>query len=188
MNLSKKDQQFLLKLSRNALEHIFKTGQEKRVDISTVPDSLKVDAATFVTLTKNSELRGCIGKLKAQKRLFEDVIENTYSAAFRDPRFPQLTKEELPDIEIEISVLCEPKQLEFKDKKDLIKKLKNKPGVILSYGLYQSTFLPQVWEELPDPNNFLTHLCRKAGLPEDFLEHDKPDILTYTVNKFSETS
>lgn len=187
MNLTKSEQKQLLKLSRSALTHIFKTGEELEPKDSDFQKKLKEKRATFVTITKDGMLRGCIGKLLPQKELYKDAIENTYSAAFGDPRFPQLTKDELANISIEISILDKPKRLEYKNSKDLITKLtKEKPGVIIQHGLYSATFLPQVWEDLKKPEEFLSNLCQKAGLPSDMWQKEKIEIQTYKVAKFSE--
>jgi AmmeMemoRadiSam system protein A len=187
MKLTKSEQKQLLQLSRSALTHIFKKGEELKLNDSDIPKRLKEKRATFVTLTTNGMLRGCIGKLLPQKELYKDVLENTYSAAFSDPRFPQLTEAELADISIEISVLDKPKRLEYKNSKDLVAKLeKEEPGVIIQHGLYSATFLPQVWEELNTPERFLSHLCQKAGLEADTWQKEKLEIQTYKVVKFKE--
>ena len=187
MKLTKSDQKFLLYLSRSALEHVFKTGKELQPNDSEISKKLKEKRATFVTLTKDAMLRGCIGKLLPQKELYKDVVENTYSAAFADPRFPQLTKDELRQISIEISVLDIPKKLKYKDAKDLVAKLeKEKPGVIIQHGLYSATFLPQVWDDLKTPKEFLSNLCQKAALPPETWQKEKLEIQTYKVIKFKE--
>lgn len=123
--------------------------------------------ACFVTLTNDGELRGCIGSLKACQELWKDIMENSINAAFRDPRFSPVTLKDLNKIKIEISILSQPKKLDFKNPEDLLNKLDNKMGIILKKGFYSSTFLPQVWEELPDKKDFLEHLSRKAGLSRD---------------------
>lgn len=187
MELSKSEQKSLLKLARSALEHILTTGEEVKPNDSDIPKKLKEKRATFVTLTKDGILRGCIGKILPQKELYKDIIENTYSAAFGDPRFPQLTEDELKQISIEISTLDKPKSLKYKDSKALVAKLKKeKPGVIIQHGLYSATFLPQVWEELKTPKEFLSHLCQKAGLEGDTWQKERLEIQTYKVVKFSE--
>jgi len=120
---------------------------------------------TFVTLKKNGALRGCIGNLVANKSVAEGIRDNALSAAFRDPRFPPLAAEEVEQLQISISILTQPKPLQYKDAQDLLAKLRvNVDGVILRRGTAGATFLPQVWEQLPDPNDFLSHLCLKAGL------------------------
>jgi AmmeMemoRadiSam system protein A len=187
MKINEKHKQKLLKLSRSALEHIFKTGNERVPKDSDMPKELKEVRATFVTLTKKGQLRGCIGKLYPVQEIYKDVVANTYAAAFEDIRFLQLQKEELKDLKIEISILNLPKELKYKDSKDLISKLnKDKPGIILEQGLRSATFLPQVWEELPKPEEFLSHLCQKAGLEPDIWKKEKLDIKTYNVTKFKE--
>lgn len=187
MKLTKKEKKILLKLSRLALVYIFKEGEELPVEDSDIPEKLKKDAATFVTLTKDGRLRGCIGKLKAQKSLYMDVLENTYKAAFNDPRFPQLTKKELEDIQIEISVLSQPKPLKYKDTADLKSILnRQKPGVVLQHGLYSATYLPQVWEDLRTVDKFLGRLCQKAGLDRNTWKKENIELFTYNVVKLEE--
>ncbi len=144
-------------------------------------DLLKEDGASFVTLTQNGQLRGCIGSLRACRPLIEDIIANAKSAAFRDPRFPKLTREELHVIDVEVSVLTKPELLEYSDVEDLKIKIRpNIDGVILKLNSNQATFLPQVWKDLPEFENFFGHLFRKAGLPMDSFKN-KPQISTYQV-------
>ena len=121
----------------------------------------------FVTIKKKGELRGCIGTIKPIYSLKDCVVKNAYNAAFRDPRFEPLRSEELKDIEIEISVLTEPQKLEYKDAEDLLNKINKGMGVIIKKGFREATFLPQVWEEIPDKQEFLEQLCRKASLPSN---------------------
>ncbi len=135
--------------------------------------------ACFVTLTKNDQLRGCVGSLIATQELWKDVQENAINAAFRDSRFPPLTKEELNKIKIEISVLTAPKKLEYENEKDLLEKINKDMGIILKKGFYSATFLPQVWEQLPDKIQFLEHLSLKAGLDKDAWK--TADIFYYKV-------
>ena len=141
--------------------------------------------AAFVTLEKRQSLRGCIGSLIAHRTLLDDLIENARSAAFHDPRFPPLTKEEFedPNLTVEISLLSEPKPLPYTDVADLKSKIKpGRDGVILKLGQYQATYLPQVWEQLPRFEDFFVTLCQKAGLPANCLEHH-PDIFVYHAEK-----
>ena len=143
--------------------------------------------ATFVTLTTGSELRGCIGSLLACDPLIEDVRNNAISAALRDSRFPPLTAVELDDVSVEVSLLSKLHPIDFVDEKDALSKLRpGIDGVVFEYGPYRSTFLPQVWESLPRPEQFLAELKRKAGLAEDFWA-DGIKLLRYTVNKWRET-
>jgi MEMO1 family protein len=143
---------------------------------------------TFVTLNKNNQLRGCIGTLVARESLSESVRSNAVSAAFRDYRFPNLSAAELDDIDIEISILTKPQPLDYSDGKDLISKLrKNVDGLIIRKGMASATFLPQVWEQLPLPEDFLGHLCRKAGLPANAWEDGSLEVQTYQVQYFEES-
>lgn len=137
--------------------------------------------ATFVTLNLNGELRGCIGTLSAYRSLLEDLISNSSAAAFEDPRFYELTKEEFSQTSIEISILTEAKELEYKDIEDLKSKIiPNIHGVILQKGSKRSTFLPQVWEMLPSFEEFFSNLCYKGGFDIDCLEKH-PEIYVYEV-------
>ncbi len=138
--------------------------------------------AAFVTLNKNSSLRGCIGSIIAHQPLIDDIIQNARSAAFSDPRFNPLRPEELDeDLTLEVSVLSEPEKIEYSDYEDLKKKIvPKKDGLILRYGQYQGTFLPQVWDELPTVEQFLEHLSYKAGAnPTIYTLH--PDLYRYRV-------
>ena len=143
---------------------------------------------TFVTLKINDRLRGCIGNLTANEPLSEGVRRNAVNAAFHDPRFPPLKNKELEKIDIEVSILTEPRPLEYVDGEDLISRLRvDIDGVIIRKGHASATFLPQVWEQLPDPEEFLGHLCMKAGLSSDAWRTNKLDVLTYQVQYFEES-
>jgi len=142
---------------------------------------------TFVTLKIGGQLRGCIGNLTSAESVLDGVCENAVNAAFRDPRFSPLTDSELDKVQIEVSILTEPRPLEFSDARDLVTKLHvNVDGVILRKGYASATFLPQVWEQLPQPRDFLGHLCLKAGLPSDAWKHSGLEVLTYQVQYFEE--
>ena len=143
--------------------------------------------ATFVTLKHKGRLRGCIGTLSASDPLAEGVRRNAVNAAFHDPRFSPLTERELGQVEIEVSVLTEPQPLAFSDPEDLLRKLRaNVDGVIIRQGHASATFLPQVWEQLPKKEDFLGHLCLKAGLPRDAWKRGKLETSTYQVQYFEE--
>ena len=143
--------------------------------------------ACFVTLTQSGELRGCIGTLQAHRSLLEDVKHNAVSAALRDPRFTPLSSEELDVTEIEISLLSTTLAMDVRDEADALAQLRpNVDGVIFEYGRYRSTFLPQVWENLAQPREFLAMLRRKAGLPDDFWADDVK-LSRYSVTKWSES-
>ncbi len=142
---------------------------------------------TFVTLKIGGNLRGCIGNLAASDTVVNGVKQNALNAAFHDPRFPALTSEELKEVEIEVSLLNVPRPLEYSDGEDLISKLRaDVDGVILRKGYHSATFLPQVWEQLPKPEDFLSHLCMKAGLSADAWKNEKLDVSTYQVQYFEE--
>ncbi|HMA64157.1 MAG: AmmeMemoRadiSam system protein B [Fibrobacterota bacterium] len=151
-----------------------------------VPDALKENRGCFVTLTINNSLRGCIGYIEPIMPLYKAVIENARNAALSDPRFDPVTKSELDKICIEVSVLTVPVPLVYNDTDDLLKKLRPQiDGVILSYHGAQSTFLPQVWEQLPDKIQFLQHLSMKAGLSADSWK--KASYKVYQAEHFKES-
>jgi AmmeMemoRadiSam system protein B/AmmeMemoRadiSam system protein A len=142
--------------------------------------------ASFVTLTRQGELRGCIGTLEAHRPLGEDVRENAVAAAFRDPRFMPLSRDEFEEIRVEVSLLSPTEPLLVTSEADALARLRpNVDGVVLEYGHYRSTFLPQVWEQLPNPAEFLAHLKRKAGLSMDFWA-EQVRLSRYTVSKWKE--
>lgn len=145
---------------------------------------LEQAGATFVTVKKNGELRGCIGSLQATRPLAEDVARNALGAAFSDPRFPALTAQEWPQCELEVSLLCAPRLLRFADEADLIAQIRpGEDGLILEAQGRRGTFLPQVWESIPDAHAFLGELVKKAGLPPD-TPLAGCRILRYRVVKF----
>lgn len=142
--------------------------------------------ATFVTLMQRGELRGCIGSLAAERPLREDLASNARAAAFRDPRFAPLTRREFTGITVEVSLLSPLEALSFESETHLLSLLRpGVDGVLLEHRWQRGTFLPQVWEQLPEPKSFLEHLKRKAGLPAGFWAHDIR-ISRYTVSKWSE--
>ncbi len=157
-------------------------------DLSDIPSSwLKEKRGVFVTLQKNGALRGCIGTLEPDKTLLEGVQENACHAAFDDTRFSPVTREELEDIQIEISLLSVPEKLHYSDAQDLLTRIVPfQDGVIVQKGYHRATFLPQVWEQLPDPEAFLTHLCLKAGLDAHAWQTGDLTLSTYQVQSFTE--
>lgn len=172
----------LLALARNAIaEHFGGTA----VFSEDLPE-LHGPGATFVTLTQDGNLRGCIGSLEAYRPLIDDVQDNACNAAFRDPRFPPLRERELPLTRVEVSLLTAPQSLPARDEADALARLRpGVDGLIFSARGRRSTFLPQVWEQLPDPAEFFAHLRMKAGLPADYWG---PDVRleTYQVQKWKE--
>ena len=142
--------------------------------------------ACFVTLRQGEDLRGCIGTLRAHRPLLEDVKANAVAAAFRDPRFRALVAEELESTQLEISLLSPLESLVFDNEQHALSQLRaGHDGIVFEYGFHQSTFLPQVWEELPDPTEFIAHLKQKAGLPPDFWDPELK-LARYTVSKWCE--
>ncbi|MDR3202885.1 MAG: AmmeMemoRadiSam system protein A [Bifidobacteriaceae bacterium] len=149
------------------------------------PEWLAHDGASFVTLTIGGRLRGCIGTLEAHRPLGEDVRSNARSAAFRDPRFPPLAAAESERLRIEVSVLSEPAPIDAASEADALAQLvPGDDGVILQAAGRRATFLPQVWNELPDPAEFLAHLKRKAGLPAGYWGDAR--LWRYSVAAFQE--
>lgn len=142
--------------------------------------------ATFVTLTQQGDLRGCIGSLEAHRPLLEDVKSNAVSAALHDPRFQPLQADELGITRVEVSLLSPSHPMDFRDEYDALEQLRpNVDGVIFQYRHYRSTFLPQVWEQLPEPREFMAHLKYKAGLTPDFWAPEVK-LSRYTVEKWKE--
>lgn len=181
----------LLKLARKIIAD--KLGIDVKQDEWAEIVKLLVDPAfeekqgTFVTLTMNNDLRGCIGSLTATESIKESVKRNAINAAFHDSRFTPLTVDEFDDLHVEVSILTEPKNLEYIDSADLLQKIRPQvDGVVVRKGGASATFLPQVWQQLPSPKDFLVHLCMKAGLPSDIWETGHPDVLIYQVQKFKE--
>jgi AmmeMemoRadiSam system protein A len=149
-------------------------------------EALAAPGATFVTLRQEGALRGCIGSLEARRPLAADVRANAVAAAFRDPRFAPLVVHEFHATTIEVSLLSASVELAFADENDALRQLRPRiDGVILEAGRRRATFLPQVWEQLPEPREFLAALKRKAGLPEDYWGAQMR-MARYTVTKFAE--
>jgi AmmeMemoRadiSam system protein A len=142
--------------------------------------------ASFVTLTQQGRLRGCIGSLEAHRPLAQDVRENAQAAAFRDPRFAPLAIEEFEHTRVEVSLLTPAQAMSFRDEADFMAQLRpGVDGIVFQYGRHRSTFLPQVWESLPEPQQFMQQLKRKAGLPPNFW-HEEVSISRYEVTKWKE--
>ena len=190
-NLSEAQGQVLVRLARQTLmERLGKQIPQAEIDSlnSALKDScFKSLYGTFVTLKIDERLRGCIGNLTSDTPLESGVRRNAINAAFHDPRFEPLSASEIDRIEIEISVLSEPQPLIHRDGDDLVKKLRpHIDGVIIRKGHASATFLPQVWEQLPRPQDFLAHLCTKAGLAADSWQKPDLEVSTYEVQYFEE--
>ncbi len=146
-----------------------------------LPDELQEKRATFVTLEIHGRLRGCIGRLEACRPLAEDVAANAVSAAFDDPRFPPLSKEEFEKLDLHISILSPPEEMQFESEADALAQIRpGIDGLILQEGGRRGTFLPSVWEQLPDRDTFWAHLKMKAGLPADYWS-DSIRLFRYTA-------
>lgn len=185
--LSARDRATLLDVARASIQHGLRHRRALEVTVEDYPETLRPPRATFVTLEIGGRLRGCIGALAAHQPLVRDVAAHAYAAAFEDPRFPELTPGEFPRLEIHISVLSPPEPLRFGSDEELLAQLRpGVDGLILHFQHYRATFLPSVWESLPDPYIFLTHLKQKAGLPLDFWS---PDLAAerYTAEYFGDT-
>lgn len=166
--LSSGDRVELLRIARRSIESGL-DGTAVRIRAERFSASLQAIRASFVTLEVEGRLRGCIGTLEARRPLVEDVAHNAYSAAFDDPRFPPVRRLELAAIEIHLSLLSLPEPMTFRSEQDLLAQLQpNVHGLVLEEGRRRGTFLPSVWEQLPDPVEFLRHLKHKAGLPADY--------------------
>ena len=177
----------LLKIARSAITKRLGGSETDSGTDFDVPARLLEPGGTFVTLTKKGSLRGCIGQIAGREPLIEGVRRNALNAAFEDPRFPPVQKDEWGGIRIEVSVLTDPAPLEYTDGDDLVGKLRQGvDGVIIRKGRHQATFLPQVWEQLPDTGKFLSHLCVKAGLLPDAWKSGDLEVSTYRVQAFEE--
>jgi len=182
--ISDKQGKILVELARKTLEHRLMNG-DQLVD-SDEPEMLE-RAAVFVTLKRKGKLRGCIGNLTPVSSLWQAVRDNAINAAFNDHRFSPLTLEELQEVRLDISVLSKPEKLQYSGAEELLLKLRpGIDGVTLRDGHQSATFLPQVWKQLPGAEQFLNHLCMKAGLAQDLWRQKDVDVETYQVQSFQE--
>lgn len=190
--LSPEDGKILLDLAEKAVREVVNHDARNRgmppwVDEAEMPPSLTQPRACFVTLTKNGDLRGCIGSIFPREPLYRAVVERARSAAVEDARFPPVRPEELDDLEIEVSVLTIPERLGYRSPQDLLAALRpGVDGVVLQVGPGQATYLPQVWEQLPDAEDFLRQLSQKAGLPPEAWRSPQAVVLTYQVEAFQQ--
>jgi AmmeMemoRadiSam system protein A len=184
---SSQDRAMLLGLARQSLQKAV-AGEPLPSVSPGLPAQLLAKKGCFVTLTIKGELRGCIGNILPDRPLAEAVVSNARLAALSDSRFSPVTPAELPDIDVEVSVLSTPTQLHFISADDLMKKLRpHVDGVVLKIGEHRATFLPQVWDQLPDPNDFLNHLTTKAGLYPQAWRDGNTELLIYQVEAFKES-
>lgn len=185
MSLNDSQKAELLKLARASIQEGLKSGHPLQIDLHQYDPALALKRASFVTLEHGGQLRGCIGMLEAIRPLVEDIAENAFAAAFRDPRFPPVTEHEYADLDMHISILHPAEAIHFVSEQHLIAQLQpGIDGLILQEGYRRGTFLPSVWAQLPDPAQFLRHLKQKAGLPADYWS-DTLKISRYRTEMFS---
>lgn len=183
--------QALVRLARHQMKHYLGMADNLDDQTATLLDDpvMAEKRGVFVTLHKNNQLRGCIGSLTAVEPLGEGVRRNAVNAAFHDHRFSPLTLAELPELEVEVSILTEPKPFVCSTPDEVLATLR--PGIdgLIIKGPHgeQATFLPQVWQQLPQPVQFLAHLCRKAGLPENAWRSGTLRFYNYQVQSFQES-
>ncbi|MFC1878862.1 AmmeMemoRadiSam system protein A [Chloroflexota bacterium] len=185
--LPDEEREILLKLARQALEDAVRGEKLLPLEMAGLPTNLQQPGATFVTLTKRGQLRGCIGSLQPTMPLAEDVREHAVAAGLQDFRFHPVSSADLPEIVIEISRLTLPQDLSYDSHEDLLNSLRpGLDGVTILDGYRRATFLPQVWEKIPDPSDFLDHLCNKMGAQPDLWRKKMLKIQVYQVEEFHE--
>lgn len=182
--LTESEQGILLKIAAGSIREGLAAGRALSVSAADYSGVLAEPGACFVTLHRHGDLRGCIGSLEAYEPLVVDTARNAFSAAFRDPRFPALQDSELASLDLEISVLGKPEPVSFTSQQGLVEQLEpGRDGLILEASGHRGTFLPSVWESLPEPRRFLDHLKMKAGLPADYWS-DQVHIQRYHTQAF----
>lgn len=185
MNYDEANQKLMLQTAYQAIEYGLQSQHMISVELTDYPVLLQKLGASFVTLLHEKQLRGCIGSLEANAPLIKDIALNAHLAAFQDPRFKPLSKREFPQLQLEISVLSEPYPFLVTDEQDLLAQLRpHIDGLILIEENRRSTFLPSVWEQLPDPRTFVQRLKNKAGLPSDYWS-DNLQFMRYTTEKIT---
>lgn len=188
VDLTRHHREQLLGIARESINHGLAAGQPLPIDTARFDDVLQQQASSFVTLTREQQLRGCIGSLVATQALVEDVAQHAHASAFRDPRFPPLQQSELSAIHIEISVLTPEQLIDCYDEQSLLAQLiPFEDGLTLRDRHYQATFLPSVWKQLPDKTAFVQHLKAKAGMPLDYWS-DTLKAYRYRSLSFAENS
>lgn len=182
--LSSGDKKILLSIARQSIRHGVKMGVPLQVDVDNYLSELQQKAATFVTLTKDGKLRGCMGSLKALDPLVENVSRNAFSAAFNDYRFNSVEVDEVENLKIEISLLTEPEEMHVISEEDLLSQLHpGEDGLIIKEGAHSATYLPSVWDVLPEKEDFVGELKLKAGLPRNYWS-DSFHVSRYHAIKF----
>lgn len=185
--LNSQERRILLRIAREAVAYAAAGKSLPSLELSALPARLQEEGVAFVTLTIQGRLRGCIGALQASQPLALDVQEHAAAAACEDYRFPPVKPQEVGQLEIEISRLMPACELEYLNADELLVKLRpSVDGVVLLRGAQRATFLPQVWEKIPGPADFLTQLCYKMGVPGDLWRREHLQVLTYQVEEFKE--
>lgn len=183
--INNEDRLILLELARRSIEMATQNRKLPQIKMGDYSQKLQENGASFVTLTRTGNLRGCIGTLQAYQPLVLDVIEHAAAAATEDYRFQPVSSDEISGIAIEISVLSDPVKKNYKSIDDLLSQLiPGESGVILKDGRARATFLPQVWGQLPDKSEFLSHLCSKMGAPSSLWKTKNLEVFTYQVEEF----
>lgn len=186
-HLTAQEKETLLKIARQALELVLRGKELPPLNQTELTSLLKAEGASFVTLTKRGQLRGCIGTLEPSLPLAEDVREHAIAAALNDYRFSNVRAEELDEIKIEISRLTVPTLLDYDGPDDLLAKIRpGVDGIVLRDAPRRATFLPQVWKQVPDKVDFLGQLCQKMGASRDLWQRKKLEVLIYQVEEFHE--
>jgi len=185
--LSETDRNELLCIARAAIISAVNGQLQEKLDLSGFSAELKADGASFITLTKSGKLRGCIGALEAYQPLVQDVQEHAIATALEDYRFPPVKNSEVEFLKIEISCLTPLKKLDYQNNSDLLSKLRpGIDGVLIRDGSRRATFLPQVWTQISDRQEFMSHLCTKMGAQPDLWMKKKLEVFVYQVEEFSE--
>ncbi len=185
--LTDQEGKYLLSLARRTIENRLFNRNESQSESGFESGRLMEERGTFVTLNINGALRGCIGTIIPREGLIDSIRSNSIDSAFHDPRFRPMTTDEWKRVKIEISILTEPVLLQYSSAADLLDKLRpGIDGVILKKGPFQATFLPQVWDQLPEKREFLNHLCSKAGLSANEWKKGDITVYIYQVQAFEE--
>lgn len=183
-SFTSEEKRYLISLAKKSIEAGLDGDNLDVLENSLASEKLTEKKSCFVTLTENGNLRGCIGNILPVQELWKDVAENARAAAFRDPRFLPLTRREFKNLDLEISVLSLPCKFNYDSIEELTDYLrKNKQGVIIKKAGCSATFLPQVWEEIKSPEEFLSHLCLKAGLADDEWTNGDVETEVYEAEK-----
>ena len=182
LNAAQKQQ--LHEIAKNSIVNGLNKSEPINIELSDYDDDLQIKRATFVTLHKHGQLRGCIGILEPLRPLAEDIAHNAFAAAFSDHRFPPVSADEIDHLDIHISILATPEEISFSSEDDLVSQLRpGVDGLIMQEGNQRGTFLPSVWESVTDRHDFLNHLKQKSGLPANYWS-DTIRVQRYTVEEF----